>query len=293
NRKRNNIGYRNSGTISSKKKTEKTEGRSSLWSHEELQNAKFSYDFENKCMVKGDTFECKVGLYLKRNGLNPKIIKNYIITGRRLLMKDNEKCLRSGNIVLLDDGSVSELEIINTGKYTIIGDDGTDIWCRWQGIPLLVQCKFRSVCDDCKVKNKKCSHGYWKKDMINDVKKFDDKLSEYKVDVFGIFVISEGITIYEEINNMRFNNILKVVNFLNETNRKKEKNGLNNEIDVLGKKLLDKRQNMDWSISLEDKKRVELEVAYRSIEAMVNDKLLLVTNSYFRNLEKILCYVRK
>ncbi|CAG8434441.1 5240_t:CDS:10 [Scutellospora calospora] len=227
---------RNSGTITSRKPNKCDIKYRSLWSDsEEIQTAKFSYDSENKCMVVGDTFEYIVGLYLKRNGLNPKIIKNYLI--------------------------IEGLEIINTGKYSIFGDDGIDIWCRWEGIPLLVQCKFRSVCEFCKTKKRKCSYGYWKKDMIKDVKKFDDKLSEYKVDVFGIFVISEDILIYEEVNNMRFKNVMKVVNFSNE---------LNYEIDIL-----------------------ELEVAYRSIEATITDKIILSTDFYFKNLEKILYYLRQ
>ncbi|CAG8509063.1 739_t:CDS:10 [Scutellospora calospora] len=265
--------------------------------YSEIQSAIFYYDSENKCMVLGDTFEYKIGLYLKRNRLNPQIIKNYVITDGRLLMKSNNKSLRSGKVVLLDNGIVEGLEIINTGKYTIFGDRGIDIWCRWQGIPLLVQCKFRSVCDECKIKEKKCSHGYWKKDLIKDVKKFDEKLSEWKMDVFGIFVISEGILIDEEINNMKFNNVLKVVNFCDESKKKQKLDnffiGLKNEIDSLGKQLLNKRQNMDWSISLEDKKRVELEVSYRSVEAMINDKIILSTDFYFKNLEKVLYYIRQ
>ncbi|CAG8727851.1 3606_t:CDS:2, partial [Cetraspora pellucida] len=134
-----------------------------------------------------------------RNELNPKIIKNYTITGGRLLF-NNEKSLRSGSIILLDDGIIKDLEIIVVGKYSLFGDDGTDIMCNWNGYPLLIQCKFRSVCDKCIVRKKEmCSHGYWKRDIIKDVKSFDNKLSEYKIPIFGIFVISEGIKISNDI----------------------------------------------------------------------------------------------
>ena len=133
-------------------------------------------------------------------------------------------------------------------------------------------------------KKDKCSHGYWKKNMIRDVKKFDDKLSEYVVPVFGIFVISEDITIHKEINNMKFKNIMKVVNFSNK---------FKYQIDALGKNLSEKIQKMEWCISLEDKKRVELEISYRSIESTIGNKLSLGTDFYFKNLERILYYVRQ
>ncbi|CAG8512116.1 2793_t:CDS:1 [Scutellospora calospora] len=225
--------------------------------YKDIQIATFSYNSENKCIVISDIFENKIGLYLKRNGLKPKIIKNYTFTDRRFLMR-KDKSLWSGRIILLNNGSIEGLEVINTGRYTIFGDDGTDIWCNYFGCPLLVQCKFQSVCDICKLKRKKCSHGYWKKEIIKDIKKLDDKLSEYKVDVFGIFVISEDIMICEEIKNMKFKNIMKVVNFYDGS--KKNQNidesfdGLKNQIDMLGKKLLQKSQMMDWCINLvEDK----------------------------------------
>ncbi|CAG8637340.1 3498_t:CDS:1, partial [Scutellospora calospora] len=261
--------------------------------YSEIQRSVFCYDSENKCIIKGDNFENKVGLYLKKNGLHPKIIKNYTFTDGRFLMR-KDKSLRSGRIILLKDSSIEGLEIINTGKYTIIGDDGTDIWCNYFGYPLLVQCKFHSVCDTCKNKNKNCSHGYWEKDMIKDVKKLDDKLSEYKVDVFGIFVISEGIKICEEVKNMKFKNIMKVVNFYDKSEKNDFFDNLKNQIDLLGKQLINKTQNMDWCISLEDKKRVELELAYRNLEKIIDDKsLLIITNFYYKNLKKIPYYVRQ
>ncbi|CAG8434316.1 6449_t:CDS:2 [Scutellospora calospora] len=200
------------------------------------------------------------------------------------LWSHDVKCLRYGSLILLDDGSIKDLEIIKLGKYTIFGDDGTDIWCNFQGYPLLIQCKYRTVCKFCISKSKICYHKYWKDDMIADVKKFDDKLSEYKVPIFGIFVISDKIGIHKEINNMRFKNSMMVINFSNE---------LKNQIDELGKTFLSKTQNMDWSISLNDNSRIELDLVYRSLESILDNRLVSYTDLFFNNMKKILFYIRK
>ncbi|CAG8781473.1 4274_t:CDS:2, partial [Cetraspora pellucida] len=75
--------------------------------YDKVQNAQFKYTSENHCMVLGDTFE--------------------------------NKSLRSGSIILLNDSSIKDLEVILAGKYTLFGDDGTDIMCNWNGYPLLIQ----------------------------------------------------------------------------------------------------------------------------------------------------------
>ncbi|CAG8441428.1 4360_t:CDS:2 [Scutellospora calospora] len=225
----------------------------------------------------------EVAVYLKNKNLKPKVIKNYLINNGRLLF-NTVKSLRYGSLILLDDGSIKDLEIIKLGKYTIFGDDGTDIWCNFQGYPLLIQCKYRTICRFCITKSKTCYHKYWKDDMITDVKKFDDKLSEYKVPIFGIFVINNGIGIHKEIHNMRFKNSMIVINFSNE---------LKNQIDELGKIFLSKTQNMDWSISLNDNSRIELDVVYRSLEAILDNRLVSYSDLFFNNMKKILYYVRK
>ncbi|CAG8734298.1 9963_t:CDS:2, partial [Cetraspora pellucida] len=202
--------------------------------YDKVQYAHFEYNSENKCMVLGDTFETKVAYYLKKNKLKPKVIKNYLVYDGQLLFND-KKLLQTGNVVSLECG----LEVINTGKYSLFRDDGTDIMCNWNGYPLLVQCKFHSICDSYK------------------------KLSEYRVPIFGIFIISEGIKIYDEIIKMQYVNDMIVVNYSKE---------LNNQINMLDKHFLAKTQKMYWCISLDSKKRIELELAYRYLEQKIDDK---------------------
>ncbi|CAG8811140.1 5104_t:CDS:2, partial [Cetraspora pellucida] len=194
------------------------------------------------------------------------------------------KLLRSGFVILLKDEKVDGLEVINVGKYSLFGDDGTDIICNWNGYPLLVQCKFRSICDNCVSKKKYCTHSYWKADMINDIKKLDKKLSEYKIPIFGIFIISERIKIHDDVNKLRFANDMVVVNYSNE---------LNKQINMLGEYFLVKTQKMEWSISLDNKKLIELQSAYRHLEQIVDDKVEKVTKKFFENTKKILYYIRQ
>jgi hypothetical protein len=101
------------------------------------QRAEFYYNSENKNMVLGDTFENKIAWYLKNNKLKPSVIKNYLINNGRLLF-NKIKSLRYGQVILLDDGSIKNFEIINTGTYTIFGDNGIDIWCNWLGEFILI-----------------------------------------------------------------------------------------------------------------------------------------------------------
>ncbi|CAG8819911.1 14028_t:CDS:2 [Cetraspora pellucida] len=154
-------------------------------------------------------------------------------TSENPCMVSDNKSLRLGSVILLKDEKVDGLEVINVGKYGLFGDDGTDIICNWNGYPLLVQCKFRSICDNCVSKKNYCTHSYWKTDMINDIKKLDKKLSEYKT------------------------------------------------------------QKMEWSISLDNKKLIELQSAYRHLEQIVDDKVEKVTKKFFENTKKILYYIRQ
>ncbi|CAG8686035.1 15243_t:CDS:1 [Cetraspora pellucida] len=253
--------------------------------YDELNYARFNYNSENKCMVLGDSFENRVALYLKKKDLNPKVIKNYLIHDRRLLFNDNNnKSMRSGNVIILKDGLVDGLEIYKIGKYTLFGDDGTDIMCNWNGYPLLVQCKYRSVCEKCKLKINHCTHGYWKRDMEKDVKKLDKKLSEYKIPIFGIFVISERIKIYNSINNINLENDMIVVNYSDE---------LNEKINILGNQFLIKNQKMEWSIDLSLKERNELKSLYKYFEQTINDKINNITKIYYKNTKRILYYIRQ
>src|SRR5437868_2103494 len=145
----------------------------------EKKYARFEYTSKYPYMVLGDTFENKVAWYLKNIGLGVSVIKNYLINGGELFFRKGEKCYRNGKVILLDDGSIKDFEIHMIGKYTIFGDNGTDIWCNFRGYPLLVQCKYRTICSDCDEKRRICFHSYWKNNMIEDVEKLDKKLSEY------------------------------------------------------------------------------------------------------------------
>jgi hypothetical protein len=120
--------------------------------------------------------------------------------------------------------------------------------------------------------------------MIIDVKKLDDKLSEYVVPIFGVFVISNGIGIHEKINRMKFKNNMIVVNF---SNKFKE------QIDILGNNFLSKTRKLKWFNELNDNNRVELELAYRNLESVVdNNHLEIYTDLFFYNMKKILFYIR-
>ncbi|CAG8449292.1 8822_t:CDS:1 [Cetraspora pellucida] len=251
--------------------------------YDETQNARFRYDSENQSMVLGDTFENKVAWYLKKKKLKPKVIKNYLINNGRLLF-NNEKSLRLGSVIMLDNGCIKDLEVYNSGKYTLFGDDGTDIICNWNGYPLLIQCKYRSKCDICVEKDKICYHSYWKSGMIEDIKKLDKKLSEYKIPIFGIFVVSEGIGIYSNVSKIQYDNCMMVVNFSDD---------LYTQIEVLGRDFLSKTQKMDWCIELENNKRIELELVYRYFEGIIDEKIEKTTEVFFRNMKKVLYYIRK
>src|SRR5207244_3184659 len=99
---------------------------------------RFKYNYKYSYMVISDKFENKVVLYLKNIGLGVSVIKNYLINGSELFFRKGEKCYRNGKVILLDDGSIKDFEIYLIGKYTIFGDNGTDIWCNFRGYPLLV-----------------------------------------------------------------------------------------------------------------------------------------------------------
>ncbi|CAG8825487.1 2367_t:CDS:2, partial [Cetraspora pellucida] len=172
-------------------------------------------------------------------------------------------CIRSGELLILDNGTIQDLEIIKIGTYSIFRDDKTDILCNWKGYPLLIQCKYRTICDICINKQKPCYHNYWVENMIKDIKDLDNKLSEYNVPIFGIFIINDGIGIHDKVSKIKFKNSMIVVNFSND---------LINQIDKLG---------------------IELEIAYRSLEGVLDNNISLVTDLFYKNLTKILYYIRK
>ncbi|CAG8785210.1 28075_t:CDS:2, partial [Dentiscutata erythropus] len=147
---------------------------------EKLQTLLFEYNVEHFSVISGENFENKLFLYLKKHKLHPKKFTFYQFNGGKLLHKSiyeqNEKLsLRFGN-------------------FNIIGNDGIDISYEWNGYPLYIQAKFRNLCTICKNKNNKsCLHNYYYDAMKEDILKFDKKLSEYKIPIFGMFIVNEFV----------------------------------------------------------------------------------------------------
>ncbi|CAG8828531.1 7680_t:CDS:1, partial [Dentiscutata erythropus] len=86
------------------------------------------------------------------------------------------------NLKITKNGTIENIDFYRLGNFHIIGDDGINISCEWNGYPLYIQAKFRNLCMNCKNKNNKyCLHNYYYDGMKEDILKFDKKLSEYKI----------------------------------------------------------------------------------------------------------------
>ncbi|CAG8746106.1 14184_t:CDS:1, partial [Cetraspora pellucida] len=94
----------------------------------------------------------------------------------------------------------------------------------------------------------------------------------------------EGIKISNDIVNMQFINDIMVVNYSDK---------LKKQIDELGKRLLIKNQKMDWSITLNHIERLKLEVSYRFMEQIIDDKVEKISESFYKNMKIILFHIRK
>jgi hypothetical protein len=260
---------------------------------ETSKEANFSFNAINKNMVLGDDFENLVACYLKKMKLNPKCIKNYLIKGGVYLFDIKNK--NKPNKVVRS-GSIIDIDIVRCGENLIFGDDETDIICNWNEYFVLIQCKYRTPCNTCKMINKKCKHVYSKSNIRNDAKKLDKKLDEYKKGlVFGIFVINDEINIdYFDDEEYEFENIIKVINFntnkffniINETgNRfllkylKKEKKNY--------KKKEKNNDYMDYEYT-----NNETEIIYSKFENLMKENINNFSNNFFQIMRLVLNFVR-
>ncbi|CAG8744799.1 1657_t:CDS:2 [Dentiscutata erythropus] len=177
---------------------------------EKPQTLSFEYNVEHFGVIFEENFENKLFLYLKKNKLHLKKFTFYQFNGGKLLHKStyeqNEKLsLQFGKIQIIYDDNLKiakDRTIENIDFYR-------------NGYPLYIQAKFRNLCTNCKNKNNKsCSYNYYYDGMKEDILKFDKKLSEYKIPIFGMFIVNEFVDLpYSKIKQLNLKNQIQILQY--------------------------------------------------------------------------------
>ncbi|CAG8793408.1 17956_t:CDS:1 [Dentiscutata erythropus] len=190
------------------------------------------------------------------------------------------------NLKITKNGTVENIDFYRLGKFHIIGDDSIDISCEWNRYPFYIQAKFRNLCTNCKNKNKKsCLHNYYYDRMKEDILKFDKKLLEYKVPVFGMFIVNELVELpYSGIKQLNLKNQIQILQY---------SDALIDDINELGNTFLKEDHRFN---NIKIKKDFFEELKISSIYWYFESYLNKINNSdkiFYNNLKNFLQYFRE
>ncbi|CAG8821364.1 21951_t:CDS:2, partial [Dentiscutata erythropus] len=147
------------------------------------QTLSFEYNIEHFGVIFGENFENELFYYLKKYKLHLKKFTFYQFTSGKLLhssiYKQNEKLsLRFGKIQIMYDDNLKIMK-----NRTI------------ENIDFYRLGNFHIIGDD-------------------DILKFDKKLSEYKVPVFGMFIVNEFVNLpYSKIKQLNLKNQIQILQY--------------------------------------------------------------------------------
>jgi hypothetical protein len=259
--------------------------------------ARFTYNGINENMVVGENFENKVASYLKRMELKPKVIKNYLINNGVYLFfiedKKKEKNNKQSIVVRCGELDTVDVRILRSGNNIIFGDDGTDIICNWNGYFVLVQCKYRTPCDGCKMLEDRCKHVYSKRNMMKDVKKLDEKINEYKKgSVFGIFIVNDEIDV-EKIEEDDLSNMIMVTNFTRNLFKEINETGHRFVIKIEKEIMLKKNKSLNSEYIDFEYTSDETDMICEKFENLMKNVLENFSYNFFEVVKLVLKFIRE